>query len=108
MRVVIAGFSEYNKLAAVMEDLVAGSGCYLFTIVCGGVKRQEPSLAERWAREVGLPVEYYYDDNGERLLDKMATSADYIVADLGEGCPHPAKRLVMKMKSMGKHGTVVR
>lgn len=120
MKVVIIGFNDYNKLNNTMEKLIQESQCYLFSILCGGTEDIAPApftnstklypnrpLGEIWAHNNGAPVEYIYNPNVERLLDEIAQTADYIVADLGNGPPQFVKRLVMKMKSLGKHGTVV-
>lgn len=120
MRAVIVGFNDYDKLNNTMEKLITDSQCYLFTVLCGGTQDVvrlpfmedqhivDPAIpiGERWARNNGVPVEYCYNANAEQLLDKIANTADYIVADLSSDNQF-IKRLIMKMKSMGKHGTVV-
>lgn len=120
MKVVIVGFKDYDKLTNTMEKLITESQCYLFTVMCGGTTPIEPApftgnvdpnidrpLGEIWARNNGAPVEYIYNPDVERLLDEIAGGADYIVADLSEDNQF-VKRLMMKMKSLGKHGTVVK
>lgn len=107
MKIVILGFTDYNKLNNAMEKLITDSQCYLFTVLCGGRAAAEPSLAEQWAVNVGTPVEKIFNGNVEKLLDEIALSADYVVADLSSDNQF-IKRLVMKMKALGKHGTIYR
>jgi len=120
MKVIIVGFEDYNKLTNTMEKLITDSQCYLFSILCGGTTDITPApftnstklcpnrpLGEIWAHNNGAPVEYIYNSNVERLLDEIAQTADYVVADLSSDSQF-IKRLVMKMKNLGKHGTVVK
>ena len=120
MKVVIVGFEDYDKLTNTMEKLITDSQCYLFSILCGGTTDIAPApftnstklhpnrpLGETWAHNNGAPVEYIYNSNSERLLDEIAQTADYVVADLSNENQF-VKRLVMKMKNLGKHGTVVK
>lgn len=107
MKIVILGFSDYDKLNNTMMKLINENQYFLFTVVCGGQFPAGPSLAEQWAKNNGAPVEYCYNENIEQLINIIATTADYIVADLENGPPH-LKRIVMKMKALGKHGMVIR
>ena len=113
MKVIIAGFDNYNKLNNTIMKLIEEKQFFLFTILCGGTGidydetgSRIKSLGEVWAEKNGLPMEFVYSPDPERLLDRIAGSADYVIADLSSDNQF-VKRLVMKMKSLGKHGTVI-
>ena len=113
MKLVIIGFKDYNKLDINLQKLIEEKQYYLFTVLCGGTGlvydetgARIKTIGEQWAEKNGLPMEFLYAENAERLLDRIAQTADYIIADLGEDNQW-AKRLIMKMKSLGKHGTVI-
>lgn len=113
MKVVIVGFTNYDKLNNTLMKLIEEKQFFLFTILCGGTGitydetgSRIKSLGEVWAEKNGLPMEFVYSGSPETLLDKIAGSADYMIADLSSGNQF-IKRLVMKMKSLGKHGTVI-
>lgn len=113
MKVIILGFTDYDKLNNTIMRLIEEKQFFLFTILCGGtgISYNETgsrikSLGEQWAERNGLPMEFLYAENAERLLDRIAQTADYVIADL-RGDNQWVKRLVMKMKSLGKHGTVI-
>jgi len=114
MNVVIAGFTDYNKLNNTLMKLIEEKQFFLFTILCGGTSIEYDetgsrikSIGEIWAEKNGLPMLFLHCADAERLLEKTAQTADYIVADLSTDNQW-VKRLVMKMKSLGKHGTVTR
>lgn len=113
MKVVIVGFTNYDKLNNTLMKLIEEKQFFLFTILCGGTgitydetDSRIKSLGEVWAEKNGLPMEFIYSQNPERLLDKIAETADYVIADVSNENQF-AKRLIMKMRSLGKHGTVV-
>ena len=107
MKIVIIGFDDYHKLDQIMNKLIEEKQYYLFYVICGGQDRNGPeTIGETWAKKNGLPQIFMFEERLEYLLDKIAAAADYIVADFSTDSQY-AKRLVMKMKSLGKHGTVV-
>jgi hypothetical protein len=105
MKVAAAGFWDYDKLDRTLNQLIEEKQFFIFTVLVGGTRKGEPSIGERWARNNGAPLEYCYCSDVELLLEKIAKNADYVIADLSGG--QWVKRLVMKMKGLGKHGTVV-
>lgn len=108
MKVVIIGFKDYPSLDREMQKLIEEKQCYLFTVLCGGTTPKAPqTLATAWAEKNGAPLEYIFDEDAERLLEKISKSADYIVAFVDES-NNMVSRLIMKMKSLGKHGSVVK
>lgn len=108
MKLLILGFRSKQKISEEIEKLIAASGVYLFTVVCGGVGEKGPeSLAEQWARENGAPVNYIIADTPVELMDRMAAECDYILLEVCSGTPQWHKNLLMKFKMTGKHGTVV-
>lgn len=114
VKLVIAGFNDYEKLDRTMQKLIEDSQFFLFTVVCGGTGIETDktgarikTIGEQWAEKNGAPMEFLYRRDAEDLLDKIAKEADYIVADLS--CDNQwIKRLVMRMRSMSKHGTVIK
>ena len=110
MKLIICGFTDYNKLDKIMQKLIEDSQCFIFTILCGGIKQEGasrvPSLAEEWARKNGAPVEYVWHTDPEILLFKLSKQATYIVYDRSNATNWHA-RLLMKIKAEGGHGTVV-
>ena len=113
MKLIIAGFTDLQKLDNTIMKLVEEKQFFLFTVLCGGtsIRYDETgtrikSMGELWAEKRGLPMEYIHSADEERLLDRIAQTADYIVADLSTDNQW-VKRLMMKMKSLGKHGTVI-
>lgn len=107
MKLVIIGFNDYNKLDRELNKLIEDSQFFLFTIVCGGTSPENKgtSIGEQWAAANGAPVEYLFCENPEMLLNRIAQTADYILADLSSNNQF-IRRLVMKMRSLGKHGTI--
>lgn len=108
MKVIIIGFKDYDTLNREMQKLIEEKQCFLFTVLCGGTSPNAPkTLGTAWAEENGAPLEYIFDEDGERLLNRIAQTADYIVAYI-DGSNNMVNRLVMKMKNLGKHGTVIK
>lgn len=107
MKLIIIGFNDYNKLDRELNKLIEESQFFLFTIVCGGTDKEKKntSIGERWAAANGAPIEYLFCENPEMLLNRIAQTADYILADLSSNNQF-IRRLVMKMRSLGKHGTI--
>lgn len=108
MRIVILGPWNFERLSATMEKLITDSQCYLFTVICGGTdtNNAKNSIGYQWAIQNGAPVEFLFEADGEKLLNKIAQTADYLVC-YNDGNNQFIKRLIMKFKSQGKHGTVV-
>lgn len=81
----------------------------MFAIVAGGVDtvQRVPSLGERWAKDHGAPVEYLFCENPEKLLDRMANTADYLIWRYNAE-DNLGRRIMMKMKDLGKHGKVIK
>lgn len=105
MRILIVGFQEYETLDNIMQKLIESGQCYIFTVLCGGCEySEEKSLAEQWAINNGAPIEYIYEKDVDKLVDKITKSADYLVAQSGS---YFSDWIIRKMKSIGKHGSVV-
>lgn len=102
------GFEDYRLISATMEKLIQDSQCYLFTVVCGSTENKMPigSLSEIWAKNNGAPINYIIEPSIDKLIDKIADSADFIVA-FYNGEDVIVRRVIMKMKGLGKHGKVV-
>lgn len=102
MKIVILWDCGNDRLLAeTMENLIVSSQCFLFTVVCN----DKNTAAYKWATANGAPVEFLKEDNLEKLLDKIVATADYLVA-YNDG-NQIIKRLIMKFKSVGKHGTII-
>lgn len=100
MRVLILGFDNKQEIDEVMEKLIAESGCYLFSVVCGGAD----NAAYDWAIDAGAPIEQVVVDKPQQLLNK----ADYLILKVCTSTPSWMKNLLMAWKANGKHGTVVK
>lgn len=100
MRVLILGFSSLQEIDSVMEKLIAETGCFLFSVVCGS----RYCTTYDWAISRGAPV--IFCQHGQPL--DLVREADYIVAKINDETPQWVKNLVMRFKAEGKHGTVVR
>lgn len=109
MKIAILGPWQYNHISSVMEELISESQCFLFTVVCGGTQWDgcRDSVGYKWASANGAPIEFLVEENIEKLLDKVAATIDFAVA-LYDGKNQFISRLIMKLKSMGKHGKVVK
>lgn len=108
-RIIIVGFDNYSELDRVLNDFMDKTGILLFCIICGGLgdMRNEKSLSEIWAERYGAPVELVYADNVESLLQRTSQTADYLIWKYDEN-NNFGRRLLMKMKELGKHGMVIR
>lgn len=106
-KIVIVWTGNEGLLAKTMEKLIADSQCFLFTVICGGTDESSLKFSSgyRWAIRNGAPVEFMIEADVEKLLNKIAQTADYIVC-YNDG-NQLVKRLIMKFKSQGKHGTVI-
>lgn len=98
MRILILGFGGVGEVSATMMPIIEESQCFLFTVVVGG----PGSVAERWARKVGAPVEYW---NGS--MDYLVKNIDYVVIKIGKDSPRWYQQLITKMKHAGKHGKII-
>lgn len=105
-KIVIIWSGDEELLAKTMEKLIVDSQCFLFTVICGTDESNlKSSSGYRWAIRNGAPVEFMIEADVEKLLNKIAQTADYIVC-YNNGS-QLVKRLIMKFKSQGKHGTVI-
>lgn len=105
---IIGGDSQsYDLLKNTLEKLIEDSQQYLFTVLCGSTNRSNTnqSLGERFAEEYGALVEYVYDANPQKLLNKIAYKADYIIFIVHD--EQWIKNFMMQYKMSGKHGTVI-
>ena len=107
-KIVIIWSGDEGLLARTMEKLIIDSQCFLFTVICGGTDESylKSSSGYRWAIRNGAPVEFLIEADVEKLLNKITQAADYIVC-YNDGKNQLVKRLIMKFKSQGKHGTVI-
>jgi len=100
-RVVIIWNRSYEELDDIMRDAINKYDMWLFRIICNS----KESLGYKWAAAHGAPVEFLIENDMERLLDKMAASADLLICSF-DGKNQLVRRLIMKFKSLGKHGVV--
>lgn len=99
----------YDLLDKKLNQLIEQSGCFLFNILCGGIKgqeRKEKSLGELWAKNNGAPVVYIFENTESKLVNQIFLKANYIIFIL-DGNPY-INNLFMKYKMLGKHGTVIK
>jgi len=107
MKIIIIWQNDFQLLTNTMEKLINDNQCFLFTVLCGGTddKNIYSSLGYQWAKINGAPIELLIEPNLEKLLDKIVSSADYLVCYNNGN--QIVKRLIMKFKIAGKHGTVI-
>ena len=106
MKIAILGSWNYERLSAVMENLISESQCFLFTVVCGGTSEEGiyNSVGYKWATANGAPVKFLIQENVDKLIDKLTQEIDFIVVMQDD---NPIiKRIIMKMNMLGKHGRV--
>lgn len=106
MKIAILGPWDYNRLSAVMEELITDSQCFLFTVVCGGTNKDSlrNSIGYKWATANGAPIEFLVQENINKLIDDLTKNIDFVVA-ANDGNAI-IKRIIMKMNILGKHGRV--
>ena len=106
-KIVIIWSGDEELLSKTIEQIIVDSQCFLFTVICGGTdeSKLKSSSGYRWAIRNGAPVEFMIEADVEKLLNKIAQTADYIVCYNNGN--QLVKRLIMKFKSQGKHGTVI-
>ena len=107
MKVVILWNGNEQLLAQTMEELIIESQCYLFSIICGGQSSDGATISAsyKWAVRNGAPVQFLIEPDIEKLIDKIVQAADFLVA-YNDG-NQIVKRVIMKFKSVGKHGKVI-
>ena len=110
MQILILGFNDYKRLDAVMQKLIEDNQYYLFTVLCGGADQtnSEPSLAEQWATANGCPIKRIYNKDIDKLLWILSQELDYLVMEISEATPQILKNFMMHIKSLGKHGTIIK
>lgn len=106
MKIAILGPWRLDRLSAVMEELITESQCFLFTVVCGGTSEYDSrkSIGYEWATMNGAPVEFLVEKNVDKLIDYLTREVDYVV--VANNGNQIIKRIIMKMKMLGKHGRV--
>jgi hypothetical protein len=109
MQVLIIGFEDYDLMRAEIRKFMQKQDIAVFTVICGSNRpRMLPigSLAETWAVEVGAPLVYIFDEDNEKLMNKLVKETDFIIAYYNGN--NFISRLIMKIKAAGKHGQIVR
>lgn len=109
MKVAIIGgdTQSYDLLNSTLNKLIEDSQCYIFTMLCGTTDPtiSTPSLGELWAQEYGILTERIIDPDPQKLLNKIAYKADYIIFIIHD--EQWIKNFMMQLKMSGKHGTVI-
>lgn len=116
MNVLILGFSSLQEINSVMEKLMAESGCFLFTVICGGMEilpfREDDeyvSLAHKWAEKNGAPILWCCNYNTvDEMMKDLHRNTDYLVIKINDNTPQVWKNFMMVHKAEGKHGTVIK
>ena len=88
----------YQEVDKLMNKLIEESGHYLFYVMVISGDR----IGEMWAKKNGAPIEYYQGKDIDKVLKKI----DYAIF-VFDGSPQ-VKRLMMRYKMMGKHGSVIK
>lgn len=109
MKIAIIGgdTQSYDLLKNTLNKLIEDSQQYLFTVLCGSTNPNNitPSLGEMFAEEYGALKEYIYDRDPQKLLNRIAYKADYIIFIIHD--EQWIKNFMMQYKMSGKHGTVI-
>lgn len=110
MKVIIAGgrdFDNYDYLSETMKEL----NFIITEVICGGARGAD-SLGEKWAKDNGIPVKYFYPDwdglgkyAGHARNKEMAKYGDYLVA-FWDKKSAGTQNMIMTMQQLGKRGTV--
>ena len=99
--------ADYDILDSHLNKLIEDSQCYLFTILCGASKNNtSPPLSLMWADKNGCPVEFLNAEDGN-IINKLFNKATYIIFILHKDDVF-TKKLFMKYKMLGKHGSVIK
>lgn len=102
------GFADNRLVSATMEDFIRETQCYLFTVVCGNIeKKLSESIGKIWAENNGAPIEYVFDRNIDKLIQKMVENIDFGIF-FYDGKDAIIRKIIMKMKMNGKHGKVIK
>lgn len=102
------GFADNCLVSATMEDFICETQCYLFTVVCGNTeKKLSESIGKIWAENNGAPIEYIFDRNIDKLIQKMVDNIDFAIL-FYDGKDAIIRKIIMKMKMSGKHGKVIK
>lgn len=106
MKISILGPWNFDRLSAVMEELITESQCFLFTVVCGGTNEEglRDTVGYKWAIANGAPVEYLVQEDVNKLIDRLTKDIDFVIV-ANDGNPI-IKKIIMKMSMLGKHGRV--
>ena len=106
MKIAILGPWNFDRLSAVMEELITESQCFLFTVVCGGTNEEglRDTIGYKWATINGAPVEFLVQEDVNKLIDQLTKNIDFVIA-ANDGNPI-IKKIIMKMSMLGKHGRV--
>lgn len=92
------GNVDLDEIDVTMDDIIAESGRYLFTVATGDIN----SLGVQYAKKRGVPF------NMVRNLNEFLKVSDYILAIVGPGGDiHGIKNFMMRAKMEGKHGKMV-
>lgn len=112
MNVLILGFDNEFEIDKEMEKLIAESNCFLFNVCVGGLRSVESDFertaAWKYAIMRGAPLDRIIADDINTLTWLLCKRVDFVLAKINERTPQWQKNLVMKLKSEGKHGKIVR
>lgn len=110
MKILIWGFSTIEEIDGVMQGLIAAEKIPMLFYI---LSTSPTSTAAQWGERVGLPVlkigfegSKFNFLEGDKKLEYLARSADYLVLK-DKGGP-VGRRVLMMMKSLEKHGTIVK
>ena len=92
-----------------LEFLISESGIYLFTMFSAGIKGIEhtyPSLAQQYSALRGVPYKRKEYTSLYKMIEGICKEVDYLII-LNDG-GQVIKRLFMKYKQTGKHGSMIK
>ena len=103
-----ANQAHFKKIDQCLENLIAESGIYLFTMFSAGIKGSEhtqPPLAQQYSALRGIPCKRKEYTSLDKLIKGICNEVDYLI--ILNDKSQPIKRLFMSYKQTGKHGSMI-
>jgi len=99
---------HFKKIDQCLEFLIKESGVYLFTMFSAGIKGNEctqPPLAQQYSALRGIPCKRKEYSSFDKLMNGICYEVDYLI--ILNDKSQEIKRLYMKYKQTGKHGSMI-
>ena len=103
-----ANQEHFKKIDQCLDKLIEDSGCYLFTMFSAGIKgseHTEPPFAQQYSALRGIPCKRKEYSSLDKLMNGICNEVDYLI--ILNDKSQVIKRLFMKYKQTGKHGSMI-